>query len=74
VSNSEDLAFALVHAAVAEVGTFHVTLKLFVALDLSFSLATPALLAYHLTTLRHPHNTPRLSYDFNIFSQLIMEL
>jgi len=50
-NGGEDLAFALVHATVAKVGTFHVALELLVALDLTLSLTTSTLLVHHLTTL-----------------------
>ena len=39
------------NSAVTKFGTFDITLKLFVALDLAFSLTTTASLADHLTAL-----------------------
>jgi len=39
------------HATVTEPGTLRITLELFVALNLTFSLTTATLLPHHLTTL-----------------------
>jgi len=59
--NARDLAFTLMYTTITKIGTFDVTLELFVALDLTFSLTTTTLLTHHLTALS-PNKTIHVTF------------